>query len=117
MRNLNSFFNAYNEEFWHYQEDILTKLEDINQEYADDKKLVEELLDQYPNLRTVIDDFEVVPLNSDEVKALVKILELQMDIRDIELEEMFFAGGRNSYYFFLRMGVIPTTISFFEEKK
>ncbi|MDO5002773.1 MAG: hypothetical protein Q4E39_00895 [bacterium] len=105
MKNLDSFFTAYCNEFWHYEESIINELSKKNKEYSAMEDFIENKLKEYSNLRSVLEDSKIIALNNDEVKVLIEILDKYMQIRDIELEEMFFVGGRNAFYYFSKMGI------------
>lgn len=66
---------------------------------------IENELENHPNLRDIIDEDEVKILTKEDVKALIKIKKLFYDQQYLEQDAIFFAGGRNAYYYFKKMNL------------
>ena len=66
----------------------------------------EKLLNQYPNLRKLIEDDESMALSEEEVTALSKVLCLFDDKRIIQEKELFLRGIREAYFFFKKTKII-----------
>ena len=77
-----------------------------NSEYANLRKQVCEIKDNYPNILAFLEDNEVESLNSEECKCLQKLLSLYSRMMDYEDREIFFLGARENYFYFKNMNLI-----------
>lgn len=108
---IDSFYSSCKSEFWLYIEGILFKLKSNDPLYSKIILDIEDELDKFPKLRDVLDDKVVHSLTEEEVNSLLRIIDLQDRKRDIELQEVFFHGGSNAYYYFQRIGILKNCIN------
>lgn len=81
-------------------------LKNKNVEY---KKLLDEvknIMESYPNLQLILEDDKEINLTKFEFKMLQKLFNLQLDIRQIEEQEIFFLGGREAYFYFKNIDIL-----------
>lgn len=81
-------------------------LKDKNVEY---KKLLDEvknIMESYPNLQLILEEDKEMNLTNFECKMLQKLFNLQLDIRQIEEQKIFFLGGREAYFYFKNIDVL-----------
>ena len=74
-------------------------LRNKNEEYANLRKQVCEIKENYPNILAFLEDSEVECLNTEECKYLQKILSLYSRMTDFEDREIFFLGARENYFY------------------
>ena len=95
------FIETYFEDYFgEFISDIFVNLKKKNKEYKNIIAEKEKLLNQYPNLRKLIEDDESMALSEEEVSALSKVLCLFDDKRIIQEKELFLRGIREAYFFF-----------------
>ena len=101
-----SFFEKNEGDFWVYLDSILHELREINTEYDNIINLFNRELDKSSNLRRIYEDEIEIVLGEKEIKSLIKILSLLTKKRRIELEEVFFIGGKNTYEYLKKIGAL-----------
>lgn len=77
-----------------------------NSEYANLRKQVCEIKDNYPNILALLEDNYVERLNTEECKYLQKLLSLYSRMTDYEDREVFFLGARENYFYFKNLELI-----------
>ena len=77
-----------------------------NTEYANLRKQVCKIKEDYPNILALLEDIEVESLNSEECKYLQKLLSLYSRMTDYEDREIFFLGARENYFYFKNVNFI-----------
>lgn len=77
-----------------------------NEEYANLRKHVCEIKENYPNILVLLEDNEVESLNIEECKYLQKLLSLYLRMADYEDGEIFFLGARENYFYFKNLELI-----------
>lgn len=105
-KNLDNFFYDYSNELEEYISRGVFQIRNKNPHYKKLLKQVEDILDQYPKLRKIIEDFEVHEISIEECKAMVEIQSLQQDINTIQEKEIFFLGGRELYHYLKKIEVL-----------
>lgn len=101
------FIETYFEDYFgEFISDIFVNLKRTNKEYKNILAEKEKLLNQFPNLRKLIEDDQSMALSEEEVSALSKVLCLLDDKKIIQEKELFLRGVREAYYFFKRAKII-----------
>lgn len=101
------FIETYFEnDFSEFVSDIFVNLKKQNKDYKNIIAEKERLLNQFPNLRKLIEDDQSMALSEEEVSALSEVLCLLDDKRIIQEKELFLRGMREAYYFFKRTKII-----------
>ena len=77
-----------------------------NLEYANLRKQVCEIKENYPNILALLEDNEVENLNTEECKYLQKLLSQYSRMMDYEDREIFFLGARENYFYLKNMDLI-----------
>lgn len=106
MDNLESFFETRDDSLWSYMENTIWKMGMENEEYNKLCDEIEQLLNRHPNLRTVLEDERITELSLEDAKALIELKTLYLNQRDIEMENLFYLGGKNLYYYLKKIRVI-----------
>lgn len=81
-------------------------LKDKNVEYKNLLDEVKNIMESYQNLQLILEDDKEINLTKFECKMLQKLFNLQLDIRQIEEQEIFFLGGREAYFYFKNINVL-----------
>ena len=101
------FIETYFEDYFgEFISDIFVNLKKKNAEYKNIIAEKEKLLNQFPNLRKLIEDDKSMALSEEEVSALSKVLCLLDDKKIIQEKELFLRGIQEAYYFFKRTKII-----------
>ena len=77
-----------------------------NKEY---KKLLDEVIElkeNNPNLQLIFEDDEDIYLTKNDCKMLQKLVNLDLEIRNFEEQEIFFLGGKEAYFYFKNIGIL-----------
>ena len=77
-----------------------------NLEYANLRKQVCKIKEDFPNILALLEDNEVENLNTEECKYLQKLLSLYSRMTDFEDREIFFLGARENYFYFKNVELI-----------
>lgn len=77
-----------------------------NLEYANLRKQVCKIKEDFPNILALLEDNEVENLNTEECKYLQKLLSLYSRMMDYEDREIFFLGARENYFYFKHLELI-----------
>lgn len=83
-----------------------TKLKRNNLEYKNLHDKFHKIMNDYPNLRLILEEDEELELNKEESKMLQKLNTLYMQMCDFEEREIFFLGAREAYYYFKNIGIL-----------
>ena len=67
---------------------------------------VEKIMDTYPNLQLILEDDKEIELTKKECKMLQKLYLLDLDIRNLEEQSVFFLGGKEAYFYFKNIGIL-----------
>ena len=77
-----------------------------NLEYANLRKQICEIKENYPNILALLEDNEVESLNLEECKYLQKLLSLYSRMTDFEDRKIFFLGAKENYFYFKNLELI-----------
>lgn len=92
--------------FGEVKSDILVNLLKEDKKYQDFFREKEKILDTYPKLRDVIENNEIVQLSEEEVKGIIKMERLWLDVKEVQDEEIFLKGIQVGYLIFKKIGLI-----------
>ena len=101
-----SFFDAYSDDFFEYFDKYKVLKVIQNKEY---KKINQEICstkEKYPKLILLLEDNEIVALNYEEGKAINKILKLQEELDGIEIKEAFKLGFKEALIYLKSMNML-----------
>ncbi len=93
---MNDFQNNFLQYFEKHRQKNLINREDYKELY--DKKHI--IYDEFPKVRTFLEDGLIIELTDDEKDAILRILELNEEIEKIEIKEVFKLGFKEAYIFF-----------------
>lgn len=100
------FYEAFNDEFMQYMAEfeyqLRQDLPDYDKKYEDE----EEILEEYPNLRYIFENFEAVDLTLEEIKAFIKIILIRDDRSDVFMRNMFYKGFCEAFVLFKKANIL-----------
>lgn len=85
---------------------VRMELKNKNDDYKKLKKQYHDIMDRFPNLQLIFEDDEVFELNKEECKMLQKIIQLGLKIDELEEYSLFFLGGKETYFYFKKIGIL-----------
>lgn len=103
---IESFFVDYNNEFAEYIAGAIFKLRNKNPEYKSMLMKIEDILDKYPKLRKILEDYEEQEISTEECKALLEIQDIKQSIDMIEEQEIFYLGSKELYRYFQKIEIL-----------
>lgn len=102
-----TFIKDYCEDnFAEYLSDILVRLKKSNPEYNLLLKKQSDIMNQNDRLADVFENHCLFALSKNEVRVLKKYLSLKEDSREIEEQEIFIQGMRESYFLFKKLDLL-----------
>lgn len=91
--NIDTFFNNCLDDFLDYFEREKSRKLAKRKDYIELKNKRQQIKEKYPNVRLFIEDEEInKTLNTDELRAVLDIIEIEHDISALEVEEAFKLG-------------------------
>ena len=116
MEKIENFYKEYEDMFEEYLENSRRYLKDNNEKYAELQTEYNKILEQNENLTWVLEgDIKDRVLSNEECFALSKLVQIYYDMQSIEEQEIFFLGGKESYFFFKKIGILKWVLSRFIE--
>lgn len=100
------FFDECSDEFCDYLNNNKSKMLQENEEYKELEIKKELIKEENPNVRTLLEDREVVVLSDVDVNAVLDILEIEKQIDTIKTIEYFKLGGREMLLFLKQMRLL-----------
>lgn len=89
-----------------YLDQILDELIADDEEYADLHNSINEIYNNYPTIRHAFESGEIKPFSKDDVMALIKINELYLKAKAIEMKKAYYIGANNNCYYFKNLGLL-----------
>ena len=77
-----------------------------NAEYKELFDKIEMIKDKYPNIRGVLEDEKICEMTLEEIKELLKAINLYRDLIRIEQYEIFLLGGYECFGYLKRIRVL-----------
>lgn len=103
---LDSFFNEEDNNFLEYFEKQRDKNLTNREDYKKLNKEIDNLITKYPRVQQFLEDENIEELSHDEMKTILDIIDLQEEIKVLELKEAFKLGEKEVYIFFEEMRMI-----------
>ncbi len=103
---MKAFETAYYDYFGNLFDEVFCELEQNNQEYQVKQKKKNDLLKQFPNLEDVIEMKKTMSLSKEEVEALIKYLDIKMDLEIIKEVAIMYRGMKEEYMLLKNMGIL-----------
>ena len=100
------FFDEYSDDFWDYMNTNRMKMLKGNKDYKEYMAKREKIKSENPNVRTFLEDREIIDLTEDELNAVLDIFEIEEDISTIETTETFKLGAKEMLVFLKQMGLL-----------
>ena len=102
-----TFIKDYcDDNFAEYLSDMLVRLKKSNPEYNLLLQKQSNIMNQNDRLADVFENHCLFALSKNEVKVLKKYLSLKEDSREIEEQEIFLQGMRESYFLFKKLDLL-----------
>ena len=99
----NSLFNQYTESFIEYFEEYKVKKLLKRSDYKEILQKIANIKNKYPQIRKILEDFEIIDITDKEKEMILEILNLEEELRTIELKEAFKLGLKEAYIYFDEM--------------
>ncbi len=77
-----------------------------NKEYKNLLDEVADLKENHLNLQLIFEDDDDISLSKNDCKMLQKLINLELEIRNFEEQEIFFLGGKEAYFYFKNIGIL-----------
>lgn len=77
-----------------------------NSEYKELQDEVSKIMEKYPNLQLLFEDYKFINLNEEEFKMLQKLVSLHLQISGYEDRKIFFLGAKENYFYFKNIGIL-----------
>lgn len=91
------------ESFVEMKSDILVNLFKNNKKYQNLIKEKEKILEEYPNLRNLLENKMFVQLTKEEAKVIYDLEQIFLEIKSIQDEELFIKGIQYGYLIFKKL--------------
>ena len=77
-----------------------------NKDYKNLLDEVADLKENHPNLQLLFEDDDEISLSKNDCRMLQKLINLELEIRNFEEQEIFFCGGKEAYFYFKNIGIL-----------
>ncbi len=94
------------ENYWDIVNEISSYLMRNNEEYKNNSHYISGVLNDYANLRMVLEDDISVDLTKAEVSKLIEYLNKSSEKSIMERKHIFYAGCRFAYFFIKEIGLL-----------
>ena len=101
-----TFVDVHSNIFAEYLSSVIAKLPKENPEYRSTAERREELDNEYPKVRAVVDTEKPRDLSEQECKALIEVLELRNRLSDMQQEAIYFRGCYDSVGYLKKAGIL-----------
>ena len=80
----------------------------IRRTYKQLLKKHKSILEEYKNLSLLLEDNENndIEFNAEECKILQKLIQINIDMKQMEEKEIFFLGAKENYFYLKKIGVL-----------
>lgn len=94
------------ENYWDVVNEISSYLIRNNEEYKNNSHYISHILDNYPNLKMVLEDDIPVDLTKAEVSKLIEYINKSSEKNILEKKHIFNAGCQFFYFFIKEIGLL-----------
>lgn len=77
-----------------------------NSEYKELNRRIDKIKTDYPNVRSFIEDNEVIKLSDEELQAVLDIADIQVDLNILEMRAIFKQGAKETVVFLKQMKLL-----------
>ena len=91
--------NCFDSCFNLFVSDVSCDLKKSNKQYSNLLEEEENILNKFPKLRKIIEDGDILSLNKDKVKNLIRLLNILQNQNHIVMKEIFIKGLTESLRF------------------
>lgn len=86
--------------------DAKVALRNKSLDYDSYLKEADKIMESYPNLQIILGDDKEIELTKEDCKMLQTLFNLNLHIRELEEQEIFFLGGREAYLYFKNIEIL-----------
>ena len=101
-----TFIDAHSNIFQEYLSSVIAKLAKENEEYRAIQDKIERIYKQYPKVLDVFDTEQAASLTEQECAALIKVVDLQNQLVEIEMQSVYFRGCYDSVGYLKKAGIL-----------
>lgn len=101
-----SFYDYSKDNFYEYFSRIQYVLQTTNMGYKETLLEKDKLLESNPKIEEIFYGRKEMALNLEDCKDIIKFIELQEKIKQIEDEAIFLLGGREVYLYFKKLDIL-----------
>lgn len=106
MNEIETIFERIETEFDELISDAQKKLYNTNKQYREIFDKNEMLRKKFPKLLNIYESDNPKTLNSNEIDALIKMQNNELNLKYIEHKTMFMLGSKEAYYYFKNMDML-----------
>lgn len=102
-----SFYDDCEDAFYEHLDNVKIYLKKSNKEYITIENNIKKILDENNILQRIFEgQYPNNSLNLTETTLICEIITLISEKKNIEEKELYFKGGMDAYYYFLKIGII-----------
>lgn len=94
------------ENYWDIVNFVTSHLMKTSKEYKNSAYRCSDIIEEYPNLKTVLEDDTPVALSKKEVSGLIEYIKKSSDRNTLEKKQLICAGCRSTYFLLKKMGLL-----------
>ena len=101
-----SFFENSSAEFNYFISNMSLELFEKDLEYKNIDLENRSILNKYPKIIDILESNEIDGLNKEECNAMIEYLDNELLLKHKQLEEMFFKGYKEAYFYFKKCDLL-----------
>ena len=101
-----TFVDAQSTAFQEYLSTVIAKLPKTDKDYRSIQGKIESIYKQYPKVMDVLDTEKASELTEQECAALIKVVGLQNQLVEIEIQSIYFRGCYDSVSYLKKAGIL-----------
>lgn len=101
-----TFVEAQGIAFQEYLSSFIGKLPKTDESYRAIREKIKSIYEQYPKVRDVFDTEQVAELTEQECAAIIKVIGLQNQLVEIEMQSVYFRGCYDSVNYLKKAGIL-----------
>lgn len=101
-----TFVDAQSTAFQEYLSTVVAKLPKTDKNYRTIREKIGSIYEQYPKVMDVFDTEQATVLTEQECAALIKVVGLQNQLVEIEMQSVYFRGCYDSVGYLKKAGIL-----------
>lgn len=94
------------ENYWDIVNFVTSHLMKTNEDYKNSAHRCSDIIEEYPNLKKVLEDDTPVTLSKKEVSGLIEYIKKSSDRNTLEKKQMICAGCKSTYFLLKKIGLL-----------